>query len=148
MICGVMMKNLVLKDSFQAYQLTEDCDWTEFAHECDGTINHERGEIHTAYFTVQLNDWIVIVPEEYFGTRCIMVYDDEIADRFEEVEMRHEVNFTDSEFTIKHPLSCRPNLFECDFNYSCETAEGIPNGRWFVTKDENNKLILGDRVEV
>ena len=42
-------------------------------------------------------------------------------------ETRHIVDLKRNDWTIMHPVSCRPNLFDC-------TQPGVPNGKYTLGK--------------
>jgi len=60
----------------------------------------------------------------------------------------HVIELRDDGFTIQHPLSCRPNLFDCIYNYAAASTAELgqhPNGRFKVTT-EGEDLIIGEEV--
>ncbi|MHB8867467.1 MAG: hypothetical protein ACYC6T_08170 [Thermoleophilia bacterium] len=57
----------------------------------------------------------------------------------------HIIEFRADGWTIQHPLSCRPNLFDCLVNRVAEQdIEGPPKelGRFPCHLDENGRLVL------
>lgn len=59
----------------------------------------------------------------------------------------HIVDLREDGWTIQHPLSCRPNLFDCIYNFAAARVlqiGGIP-GRYQVTVDAG-ELIIGERL--
>lgn len=66
---------------------------------------------------------------------------------------RHIIDIRPDGWTIKHPLACRPNLFECGVNRAAEQDLGqsdgppVPPGRYEVDADEPyDRLQIFDRV--
>jgi hypothetical protein len=69
---------------------------------------------------------------------------------------RHIIQFRTDGWTIKHPLACRPNLFDCPVNRAAEAELGTrrcppaPPGRYECRAGEGDlagMLLLGDRVD-
>jgi hypothetical protein len=67
---------------------------------------------------------------------------------------RHVIEFRPDGWTIMHPLSCRPNLFECPVNRVAEMDLGalggppVPPGRYECElNDLGDRLLIGDRIE-
>lgn len=64
----------------------------------------------------------------------------------------HVIEVREDGWTLKHPLSCRPNLFDCAVNRAGENLDGppAPPGRqYMVDVDEDGELvILLDRDEL
>ncbi|MFG2054793.1 hypothetical protein ACGFI9_12250 [Micromonospora sp. NPDC048930] len=67
---------------------------------------------------------------------------------------RHLIEFREDGWTIKHPLSCRPNLFDCPVNRAAgEQVDGPPPagfGRydcWIGEQEFAGMLFLGDRID-
>lgn len=55
----------------------------------------------------------------------------------------HIVARSPSGWTLKHPLSCRPNLFDCEYNKRMEETTPPPDtGMFFVTMKENGDLLF------
>ena len=68
---------------------------------------------------------------------------------------QHVIEFRPDGWTIKHPLSCRPDLFECSVNRAAErdpaNAAGppVPPGRYECSaNDLGDRLLIGDRVDL
>lgn len=62
---------------------------------------------------------------------------------------RHVVDLRDDGWTIKHPLSCRPNLFDCDVNTAAERDLDEPPaelGRFVCGLDGDGRLTIGPRA--
>lgn len=61
----------------------------------------------------------------------------------------HLIDFGAHGWTIKHPLSCRPNLFDCPVNRAAEQQiDGEPAqgpGRYIVTVRDDGLLCLEDQ---
>jgi len=60
----------------------------------------------------------------------------------------HVIELRDDGFTIQHPLSCRPNLFDCIYNYAAANMPELgqhSNGRFKVTV-EGDELIIGEEA--
>jgi hypothetical protein len=51
-------------------------------------------------------------------------------------------------WTIKHPVTCRPNLFACRFNRAAKFSEPLGDrlGRFHCTIDDEGFLVLGEEV--
>ena len=57
---------------------------------------------------------------------------------------RHIIELRDDGFTIQHPLSCRPNLFDCIVNFAAREHEEFgqhPNGRFYCTYDGDQLML-------
>lgn len=70
-------------------------------------------------------------------------------------ELTHVVRFAEDGWTMKHPLACRPDLFECPMNdrlteYTHEQASinrsTQPLGVYEVSVNDENRLVLGRRL--
>jgi hypothetical protein len=65
----------------------------------------------------------------------------------------HIIEFGPIGWTLKHPLVCRPKLFECPVNQAVqrEAAElstaPLPPGRYHVVLDENGMVVVGSKLE-
>ncbi|MDR7278913.1 ANTAR domain-containing protein [Catenuloplanes atrovinosus] len=65
----------------------------------------------------------------------------------------HVIEFRETTWTLKHPVACRPNLFECPLNPLAEAmvdADGWPLalGRYECDiNDLGDRLLIGDRIE-
>jgi hypothetical protein len=64
----------------------------------------------------------------------------------------HIIEFRAGGWTIKHPLSCRPRLFDCAVNRLAEQqVDGPPQGvtgRFEVgVNDLGDRLLIGDRID-
>lgn len=59
----------------------------------------------------------------------------------------HVIDLREDGWTIQHPLSCRPNLFDCIYNMAAATlvSAGPRPGRYRVTVEDGH-LHLGERV--
>lgn len=59
-------------------------------------------------------------------------------------QVGHIIEFRDNGWTIKHPLSCRPNLFECEVNRAAERdVDGVPPegvGRYVCGAEEGGRF--------
>jgi len=63
---------------------------------------------------------------------------------------RHVIELAADSWTIKHPLSCRPNLFECPVNHAAErdlTEPPVEPGRYLCDVDESGRFSVGNPVE-
>lgn len=64
---------------------------------------------------------------------------------------QHVIEIRADGWTIQHPLSCRPRLFECPVNRAAEaTLDGppAPAGRYECgVNDIGDRFLLGDRVD-
>lgn len=56
---------------------------------------------------------------------------------------QHVVEFRDDGWTLKHPLACRPNLFECAFNDCAIAGPPLKLGRYAVTLGSSG-LVIGE----
>jgi hypothetical protein len=57
---------------------------------------------------------------------------------------RHVVELREDGWTIQHPLSCRPNLFDCIVNFAAREWEEVrqhPHGRFYCTVDAGDLII-------
>lgn len=56
---------------------------------------------------------------------------------------RHVIDLRADGFTIMHPLSCRPNLFDCIYNHEAAELESADHelGRWYCTLDETTSTL-------
>jgi hypothetical protein len=76
----------------------------------------------------------------------------EVDKRYHLSDERHLVNLTETGWTIKHPMICRPHLFTCPFNNVMPPAydPSIPTGV-YVGRLEHApggfRLALDDRVD-
>lgn len=64
---------------------------------------------------------------------------------------RHVIDLAADSWTIKHPLSCRPNLFDCPVNQAAErdlTEPPAEPGRHLCDVDGTGRLVIGNAVEV
>lgn len=61
----------------------------------------------------------------------------------------HVLDVRENGWTLKHPLSCRPRLFDCPVNVACEQLDGPPAevGRWAVDVGEDGGLLVRHRAE-
>lgn len=62
-------------------------------------------------------------------------------------ERRHKIKVMSDGFVIMHPLSCRPNLFECKYNDKPNFAfwQGDA-GVYFCKVDDNGELVIEEAV--
>jgi len=67
---------------------------------------------------------------------------------------QHVIEIRTDGWTIQHPLSCRPNLFDCPVNRVAEadleplTGPPAPPGRYECgVNDIGDRFLLGDRVD-
>lgn len=60
----------------------------------------------------------------------------------------HVIEFREDDWTIQHPLSCRPNLFHCPTTRAATHRLSTPAelGR-FECWLESDRLVVGDRIE-
>lgn len=60
---------------------------------------------------------------------------------------RHQIELRDDGWTIQHPMTCRPNLFDCIANTAAVMPEAgqLPNGRYYCTVDQG-QVIIGEQV--
>jgi len=67
-----------------------------------------------------------------------------VVDAAEGVKDGHIIEFRDDGWTIQHPLSCRPNLFDCEVNRAAERdVDGVPpegTGRYTCGSDEGGRF--------
>lgn len=98
----------------------------------DKLVEHARGG------GALLGDEAVIVAAEVDRLRALL---DDIP--------HHVIQVRATTFTLKHPLSCRPNLFDCPFNEAGRDLDGppAPLGCYIVTLDEAGGLIIGEPVD-
>jgi hypothetical protein len=56
----------------------------------------------------------------------------------------HVLDVTDTGWTLKHPLDCRDELFECPHNRAAEALEGPPAkpGRYRVSTDGRGHIVI------
>lgn len=61
---------------------------------------------------------------------------------------RHVIEFREDGCTIQHPLSCRPNLFDCPVNRwsECRGIAWDTPGRYECRLD-GDQLVVGERIE-
>jgi hypothetical protein len=67
-----------------------------------------------------------------------------------ETETEHVIEFREDGWTIKHPLACRPNLFDCAVNRAAGRALQEPPaefGRFACGLAEDGQFVVGDRRE-
>lgn len=92
--------------------------------------------------------WTAVCTEsddiEYLG-------DDEVADWTQMVSAdgpEHVIELRADGWTIKHPLYCRPALFECPVNKAAERLDKAPaeSGRYVVELDDAGVLRIGRLV--
>ncbi|GIJ36705.1 DUF6085 family protein [Micromonospora andamanensis] len=65
---------------------------------------------------------------------------------------RHVIEFRADGWTLKHPLSCRPRLFECRFSDAAQALDGPPTalGRYVVDLSDDGQggcLVIGARID-
>lgn len=60
----------------------------------------------------------------------------------------HVIDVRDDGWTIRHPLSCRPNLFDCEVNRAAGPSRQLPvdPGRYACWTDDQGVLNIGDPV--
>lgn len=62
----------------------------------------------------------------------------------------HIIDLREDGWTIQHPLSCRPNLFDCIYNFAAaETRNELirhSRGRYHVGLDKDGWLAVGEKV--
>lgn len=77
----------------------------------------------------------------------VPVLADRICDAIDD-QPHHVLDLTDTGWTLKHPLDCRDELFECPYNRAADRLEGppAPLGRYYVTVDGHGALVVGDHV--
>lgn len=65
-------------------------------------------------------------------------------------EARHVVDFTDTGWTMQHPLACRSGLFACPVNVALDTYTAGPPpagpGRYPVELGADDLPIIGERI--
>jgi hypothetical protein len=61
-------------------------------------------------------------------------------------DAQHVIDLRDDGWTIKHPLTCRPNLFDCHFNRAARDLAGSPAlpGRYVCDVDDTGHLTVGE----
>lgn len=63
----------------------------------------------------------------------------------------HVIDFREDGWTIKHPLRCRPNLFDCPINRECEAQSWleppVPPGRYELELSDGDELVIGRAIE-
>jgi hypothetical protein len=63
----------------------------------------------------------------------------------------HVIDLRDDGWTIRHPLSCRPNLFDCEVNRAAGrmlTEQPDDLGRFVCWVDAEGVFTIGDPLEV
>lgn len=69
-----------------------------------------------------------------------------------EDEKRHIIQFDEDGWTLKHPVSCRPNLFDCPYTVAAQrdlindVLEGC--GRYYCDLANDGWIEVGESVEV
>lgn len=61
------------------------------------------------------------------------------------IEPGHVIEIREDGWAIQHPLSCRPNLFDCTANQFAMDSENLPLGRYRVMAN-GDWLIIGDEL--
>jgi hypothetical protein len=64
---------------------------------------------------------------------------------------RHKIELREDGFTIMHPLACRPNLFDCDYNFAArDTLSGgeVPNGVYYCSVNDEYLLEIEESIKV
>lgn len=63
-------------------------------------------------------------------------------------EAEHKIHLRESGWTILHPLSCRPNLFDCPVTKAAqEMPTPLPQyGIFECWLDDNGQIVIGDRA--
>lgn len=61
----------------------------------------------------------------------------------------HIVKFDDDGWTLKHPVRCRPNLFECVYNHLGyqDLYDANDDGEYPVHQDGNGHPVLGAKID-
>ena len=62
----------------------------------------------------------------------------------------HQVQFDEAGWTLLHPISCRPHLFECKLNDAAKRIWGPgdhPESGRYECRLENGAVIIGNRIE-
>jgi hypothetical protein len=63
---------------------------------------------------------------------------------------RHVIDLNENGWTIKHPLSCRPNLLDCPISTAADrdlTSPPAEWGRYVCELDSDGSFVVGPRVE-
>lgn len=61
----------------------------------------------------------------------------------------HTVNLREDGWTLKHPLDCRDQLFDCEYNNATGALDGIPEsgaGVYRVSLGERGWLVIEEKV--
>lgn len=67
-----------------------------------------------------------------------------------DIHAEHVIKFNERGWTIKHPLACRPNLFECPVHAAAEQQIAQPPevlGRYTISLADDGLLYLGDPAD-
>lgn len=62
---------------------------------------------------------------------------------------RHIIEFREDGWTIQHPLSCRPNLFDCIVNTAASdmiVPEAMAIGRYHVDVSEDGRMMNFEQI--
>lgn len=61
-------------------------------------------------------------------------------------DAEHVIDLRDDGWTIKHPLTCRPNLFDCPANTAARNLAESPAvpGRYVCDVDDSGQLVIGE----
>lgn len=79
--------------------------------------------------------------DELISTASVVV---EVAD-----DDGHVVDLRDDGWTIKHPLSCRPHLFDCPVNLAAErdlTEPQRDRGRFACRVDDVGRFVINEKI--
>lgn len=61
----------------------------------------------------------------------------------------HTIELRQHDWTIKHPLDCRDDLFGCEYNHAARGFDGPPKegvGVYKVALDGSRRLVIEERI--
>jgi len=98
----------------------------DYDDELDGWVSYDKGTI--IYEDANTN--------ELTKAKVILEFED---------QSFHLIKFEDDGWIIQHPLSCRPNLFDCKYNVSMDSYDGIHrNGIYRCALNDYGELEILD----
>jgi hypothetical protein len=62
----------------------------------------------------------------------------------------HTVNLREDGWTLKHPLDCRDQLFDCEYNAATGALDGVPEsgpGIYRVSLNDRGWLVIEERTD-
>jgi hypothetical protein len=102
----------------------------------------------TRTFIVDYEDETHIASGEYLGRQ---IWYAKSVHAIELAEDRHKIELRYDGFTIMHPLSCRPNLFDCDYNFAAKDALSVgevPNGVYYCSVNSEYLLEIEESISI